>query len=159
MRAAVERLDLIDVRLDLTKRPAPQASIEELEYEAIEEAAEEALSTTMPNRHLTSTPIEKFTKYSLDPSNPRAAGKPEAYRRGLGYTRDNAQELADNIHRAVSTGEVKPYRVKQDEFGVKYEFRIPVTGPNGKTKNVIAVYMIDKGGRAPRMITNYLEGR
>ena len=34
-----------------------------------------------------------------------------------------------------------------------------VTGPNGKTKNVIAVYQIDKGSNTPRLITNYLEGK
>lgn len=30
-------------------------------------------------------------------------------------------------------------------------------GPNGKTKNVIAVYQIDDGQENPRMVTNYLD--
>ena len=34
-----------------------------------------------------------------------------------------------------------------------------VTGPNGKTKNVIAVYQIDKGSNTPRLVTNYVEGK
>lgn len=34
-----------------------------------------------------------------------------------------------------------------------------MTGPDLKTKNVIAVYQIDANGVSPRMTTNYLEGR
>ena len=34
-----------------------------------------------------------------------------------------------------------------------------LTGPNGKTKNVIAVYQIDKGSSTPRLVTNYVEGK
>ena len=63
------------------------------------------------------------------------------------------------MHEAVSSGAAKPYEVQKDDYGVKFKFRIPVTGPNGKTKNVIAVYQIDKGTTSPRMVTNYLEGR
>ena len=44
-------------------------------------------------------------------------------------------------------------------YGTKYKFRIPVRGPNGKIKNVIAVYQIDKGSSIPRLITNYMEGK
>ena len=98
-------------------------------------------------------------KYSLDPNNPNAKGKAEAYEKGLGFTMQNADGLISQIHSAVTTGSVKPYDVSTTEFGVKYKYRIPVTGPNGKTKNVIAVYQIDKGSNTPRLITNYLEGK
>jgi len=112
----------------------------------------------MPNCTNASTPKEKFINYSLDYSNPNAKGKAEAYEKGLGYTKDNAAELIKQIHDFV-TGGNKPYEISQSEYGTKYKFRIPVRGPNGKTKNVIAVYQIDKGSSIPRLITNYMEGK
>ena len=51
------------------------------------------------------------------------------------------------------------YNTLYTRVGVKYKYRIPVTGPNGKTKSVIAVYQIDKGCNTPRLITNYLKGK
>ncbi len=113
----------------------------------------------MPNYSSAVTPLEKFTKYSLDYNNKNAVGKPVAYERGLGYTIENAAELVQQIHDSVTSGVVKPYDVSESEFGTKYKFRIPVNGPNGNTKNVIAVYQIDKGSKTPRLITNYLEGK
>ena len=100
-------------------------------------------------------PVIRPTSYiptSLDPDNPRAKGKAEAYRRGLGYTKANAESLIERVHEAVSSGTAKPYEVQKDDYGVKFKFRI-------QTKNVIAVYQIDKGTTSPRMVTNYLEGR
>ncbi len=114
---------------------------------------------SMPNHTNATTPRIKFVKYSLDPNNPNAKGKAEAYEKGLGFTKQNADGLISQIHSAVTTGSAKPYDVSTTEFGVKYKYRIPVTGPNGKTKNVIAVYQIDKGSNTPRLITNYLEGK
>ena len=113
----------------------------------------------MPNYDKIVTPIEKFVEYSLNYQNKNAAGKAEAYEKGLGFTRENAANLRDQIHKAVFTGRVKPYEVSKSQFGDKYKYRISVTGPNGKTKNVIAVYQIDKGKGVPRLITNYLEGK
>lgn len=146
---------------------SPQTSIEQEEYTfkvaeneaALKEFADSLSGETMPNRELAKTSLDKFTKYSLDPNNPKASGKPEAYRRGLGYTKENAVELRDKIHAAVTSGSICPYEIETSNYGAKYKYRIPITGPNGKTKNVIAVYQIDSGADEPRLITNYLEGR
>ena len=77
----------------------------------------------------------------------------------MGYTKSNAQGLVSQIHNAVTSGTVKPYQISETEYGIKYKYRIPVTGPNGNTKNVIAVYQIDKGSSTPRLVTNYVEGK
>ncbi len=117
--------------------------------------ASNALS--MPNHSKAVTPKEKFVNYSLDYNNPNAKGKAEAYERGLGYNQSNYQGLASQVHNAVSSGSAKPFQVSETEYGIKYKYRISVTGPNGKTKSVIAVYQLDKGSKIPRLITNYLE--
>ncbi|MCD7722660.1 MAG: hypothetical protein LUH82_01735 [Clostridiales bacterium] len=113
----------------------------------------------MPNHTQAITPKEKFLKYSLDYSNKNAAGKAEAYENGLGYNQSNYHSLVTQIHNAVTSGTSTPYEVTESEYGTKFKYRIPVTGPNGKTKNVIAVYQVDKGSETPRLITNYLEGK
>ena len=118
-----------------------------------------ASNQSMPNHPKETTQTEKFVNYSLDYNNPNAVGKAEAYERALGYTKSNAQGLISQIHNAVTSGTSKPYQVSETEYGTKYKYRISVTGPNGKTKNVIAVYQIDKGSSTPRLVTNYVEGK
>lgn len=135
-----------------------QVDIEQSELESVTNDNNTSVSSSMPNYTNAVTPAEKFVNYSLDYSNPNAKGKAEAYEKGLGYTKDNAEGLIKQIHDYV-TGGNKPYDVSQSEYGTKYKYRIPVTGPNGKTKNVIAVYQIDNDSNIPRLITNYLEGK
>lgn len=141
------------------RRPIAEAQERDLKISPNKVAKSNMRFSDMPNYSAATTPLEKFTKYSLDPDNPNSRGKAEAYERSLGYTRANATELRNKIHQAISTGSCKPYEVTQSEYGTKYKYRIPVTGPNGNTKNVIAVYQIDKGSKNPRMITNYVEGK
>jgi glucan phosphorylase len=138
--------------------PGMQLSIEQLELQMAVSSNETGIMKSMPNFADAITPVEKFTKYSLDYDNLNARGKAEAYERGLGYTKENAEELIKQISEYVTSGK-SPYDVKQSEYGMKFKFRVPVTGPNGKTKNVIAVYQIDAGKALPRLITNYLEDK
>ena len=121
--------------------------------------AQEKQSRAMPYHAKAVTPIEKFVDYSLNYANKNAVGKAEAYEKGLGFTQKNATALIEQIHSAVTSGKQQPFQVTTSEYGTKYKYRLPVTGPNGKTKNVIAVYQIDNGSRTPRLITNYLEGK
>ena len=113
----------------------------------------------MPNSDKAITPKEKFINYSLDRENPNATGKAEAYERGLGFNKSNAEELISQIDTAVRNGTYSPIEIIKSEFGTKYKFKIPVKGANGLIKNVIAVYQIDKGKEIPRLITNFLEGK
>lgn len=139
--------------------PGTQGSLEQNELASTVAKNENNIKKDMPHYENAVTPEEKFVKYSLDFSNPNATGKAEAYKRGLGFTQNNASDLIRQIHISVSTGAVKPYDISKSEYGVKYKYRIPVKGANGKIKNVIAVYQIDNGETIPRLITNYLEGK
>ena len=85
--------------------------------------------------------------------------KAEAYERGLGFNKANAESLISQIDDAVKNGTNSPIEIITSEFGIKYKFRIPVKGINGMIKNVIAVYQIDAGSEIPRLITNFLEGK
>ena len=112
---------------------------------------------SMPNHQQAVTPKEKFVDYSLNPDNPNARGKAEAYEKALGFNKDNADELIKQIDDAVKNESVSPITVTETEYGTKYKYSIPVKGANGQIKNVIAVYQIDSGSQVPRMITNYVE--
>ncbi len=112
---------------------------------------------SMPNHENAVTPREKFIDYSLDYDNPNAAGKAEAYEKGLGFNKSNADALINQIENAVTSESVSPVKITKNEYGTRYMYRIPVKGINGQIKNVIAVYQIDKGTSIPRMITNFLE--
>ena len=119
----------------------------------------EITGSTMPNSDKAITAKEKFMNYSLDYNNPNAVGKAEAYERGLGFNKSNAESLISQIDEAVKSGANSPIEIISSEFGTKYKFRIPVKGINGMIKNVIAVYQIDVGSEIPRLITNFLEGK
>ena len=119
----------------------------------------EVTGKVMPNSDKAITSKEKFVNYSLDYNNPNAVGKAEAYERGLGFNKSNAEALISQIDAAVRSGTNSPIEIISSEFGTKYKFRIPVKGINGMIKNVIAVYQIDAGSEIPRLITNFLEGK
>ena len=95
--------------------------------------------------------------YDLRYTNPNARGKAEAYEKALGFNKDNADELIEQIDDAVKNESVSPITFTETEYGMKYKYSIPVKGANGQIKNVIAVYQIDRGSQVPRMITNYVE--
>lgn len=138
--------------------PGTQTSMEQSALRQTTSDNEALINGTMPNYSSAITPKEKFVNYSLDYNNPNARGKAEAYEKALGYTKSNADALIAQIHSAITSG-AKPYDVSQSRFGTKYKFRLAVTGPNGRTKNVIVVYQLDAGSCTPRMITNYVEAK
>lgn len=111
----------------------------------------------MPNHKKAITPKEKFINYSLDYTNPNSKGKAEAYEKALGFTKENANLLIDQIHSNVAEGKVHPISIQSNNYGTKYKYEISVKGPNGKTKIVVAVYQIDKNSKTPRLITNYVK--
>lgn len=111
----------------------------------------------MPNHKKAKTPREKFVNYSLDNNNPNSRGKAEAYQKALGFNKENADLLINQIHSNVTEGKIKPISTKTNNYGTKYTYEIPVLGVNGKTKIVVAVYQIDKSSKTPRLITNYVK--
>lgn len=111
----------------------------------------------MPNNNKALTPREKFVNYSLDYTNPNSKGKAEAYDKALGFTKENANSLINQIHGNVTEGKIHPVSIQSNNYGTKYKYEIPVKGPNGKTKIVVAVYQIDKNTSIPRLITNYVK--
>ncbi len=115
-------------------------------------------SKLMPNYEKATIDTNKFLKYSLD-MNSKSGGKDKAiaYKNGLGYDQTNYKSLISQISFQINSGNIKLTEIEKAQYGFKYKFEISVTGPNRKTKIVVAVYQIDNGNAIPRLITNYLK--
>ena len=74
--------------------------------------------------------------------------------RSLGYDQDNWNLLETNI-RSLLKGEAEEIDVT--EYGTKYQLIGAVTGPNGRSANIVTLWIILTGEDAPRFVTAYPE--
>lgn len=84
-------------------------------------------------------PEEKFTKYALNFS--KAPDKATAFQKALGYTKDNASDLIENIKENID--ESKFVEKGDNGFGMRYEYVMKLKGPNGKEANVLTSWIQD----------------
>ncbi len=82
-------------------------------------------------------PERKFTEYALDFN--KDPNKARAFKDALGYTKDNAKELIDNID--VNFDESKLIERGDIGFGMRYQQIMQLTGANGKTANVVTAWI------------------
>lgn len=98
-------------------------------------------------------PATKVRDYLLSPSHSIGRYK-AAFFRSLGYDQANWEALAFDL-RSLLTGDAKEMDVT--EYGVKYEIRGSITGPNGRAANVLSAWIILTGEESPRFVTAYPE--
>lgn len=91
---------------------------------------------------------DKLDKYLLNPDHPVGGTKANWFQRALGFTRDNADELANQIvfddSSAVETGVT--------QFGTKYNQVISIVGANGKVIDVTFAWIKNLDG-VVRLVT------
>lgn len=98
-------------------------------------------------------PRGKFTEYALNPS--KDANKAEAFRKALGYTLENVDELISQIYDKISEYDA---REKPDNgWGKRYEVIMDITGPNGKTAKVLTAWIDDKNTGEMRLTSVYVD--
>ncbi len=86
-------------------------------------------------------PQSKFVDYFLSPTHPVGQNKAEVFRNVLGYTQDNWTDLRDQIKRELPNTKA---RARGDEgHGPKFETIISITGPTGRTADVMVSWIID----------------
>ena len=85
--------------------------------------------------------IEKLTKYALDFD--RQPDKASAFKKALGYTKKNAQELIDNVNAHFDKD--KLVEKTDDGYGMRYEHVMRLKGPNGKEANVLTGWIEEEG--------------
>jgi filamentous hemagglutinin len=79
----------------------------------------------------------KLDAYLLNLNHPHGKSKAEWFGKALGFTKDNANELA----RQVIFDPQKASATEKNVYGQKYSQIIPITGFNGKTINVEFIWV------------------
>lgn len=98
-------------------------------------------------------PREKFLEYALTPQKDQ--DKAKAFKSALGYTMENADDLIQQIYDKLPEYEAKE---KTDKgWGKRYEVRMELTGPNGKTAKVITAWIDDKNTGQMRLTSAYID--
>lgn len=98
-------------------------------------------------------PKEKFTEYALNPE--KDANKAKAFKVALGYTKDNAEDLIEQIYNKLPDYEAAERGDKG--WGMTYQVIMDITGPNGKTAQVLTVWIKDKDTGKVRMTTVHVD--
>ncbi len=94
----------------------------------------------------------KIRDYLLSTSHPVGRFK-TAFFTGLGYTRANWRRLEADLRDLAVTGDAQPGRTSP--YGEKYEIRCFVSGPSGKSADVLTVLIILVFGDVPQFVTAF----
>jgi hypothetical protein len=93
---------------------------------------------------------EKITLYLLNVEHKRGGSK-AVLLTSFGYTADDWSRLADDLRTYHLPAEVTS--VRETSYGIRYEIRMPLITPNGRSLTMRSVWQIDKGTDTPRFIT------
>ena len=98
-------------------------------------------------------PIEKFTKYALNPESD--FDKQYAFDKALGYNLSNYQKLIDNVKKHIKNYNAIP---KGDKgHGMRYEVIMQLTGPNGKSASVLTGWIDDNKTGKMKLTTIHID--
>jgi len=106
----------------------------------------------LPHSHLLVVEREKIVGYLLNRTHRHGASKAQFFA-SFGFTIENWEALAaaltDHGHRCEVA------RTRETGFGPRYEVEGELATPDGRCPRLRAVWQMDKGQIAPRLITAY----
>nr|DAI69726.1 MAG TPA: minor capsid protein [Caudoviricetes sp.] len=102
-------------------------------------------------------PDEKLTEYALNFEHPIGKEKAKAFKEALGYTKESYTDLKTKILDSFDEKELVYKR--EDKYGKRYEQIMQITGPNGKTANVLTAWIKDNDNAEPRLTSIYVDKR
>ena len=98
-------------------------------------------------------PIEKLTKYALDPD--KQPHKAVAFELALGYNKGNVQKLIENVRSSLDKF---PAKAKGDKgHGMLYEVKMDLLGENGKAAKVLTGWIDDILNGEIRLTSIYVD--
>jgi hypothetical protein len=109
----------------------------------------------IPNAKNAEIPKEKLTEYALNPL--KEPNKALAFEKALGYTIFNVNKLIENIKSNIEN--FNAIDKGDNGWGHRYEILMTITGPNGKTANIITAWIIDNDKDFPRLTSTYITKR
>ena len=96
---------------------------------------------------------EKLQEYLLSPTHVTGRYK-AAFFRGLGYERYNWQVLERDLRSLLNEDATE---LDSTEFGQKFAVRGSLAGPNGRSADIVTVWIILVDSDVPRFVTAYPE--
>lgn len=103
---------------------------------------------------------DKLTKYSMDPTSTRGKHKARVWEAALGMDKRHAGDVEKQIMRQLP--DLPSHRDQVDEHGERFFTTAPVTGPNGRSVDVRAVWIYDRDQKSgtvstkPRLVTCFV---
>ncbi len=98
-------------------------------------------------------PREKFTQYALNPD--KDPDKAKVFKRALGFTADDADELIRKINRNLANYPAIPKGNRG--WGETYEVVMDIEGKNGKTAKVLTAWIDDQENGEMRLTTAHVD--
>ena len=98
-------------------------------------------------------PVEKFTKYALNPEGDK--NKAVSFKSALGFDTDNADLLIEQIRTKI--GKYPAKNKGSIGFGDRYEVIMDITGANGKTAKVLTGWIDDNANGEMRLTTVHVD--
>lgn len=106
----------------------------------------------LPQADQAIVPPEKIRDYLLAPSHPVGRFKARFFA-SLGYSVDEWERLAADLKRLAVDGEVG--EGEASPYGQKFEVRGKITGPEGRSADLVSVWIVIVGAHAPKFITAF----
>ena len=107
----------------------------------------------LPRADCVIIPLEKFTRYALNPAS--SPHKALAFESALGYNIDNVEMLIANIRDNIAK---YPATHKGNKgYGSIYEAVLTLTGPNGKQAKVLTGWLDDASNGEMRLTTVHVD--
>lgn len=103
----------------------------------------------LPNAENARVDREKVTEYLLNRMHPDGAGKAVFFER-LGFCAEQWQVLAEALRQHA---EHRVADFVESEYGMRYAVDGAIETPCGRRPWVRSVWIIEKGGRQPRLVT------
>ncbi len=106
----------------------------------------------LPNPERAVIDSAKLRDYLLSTSHSVGRFKARFFE-SLGYSTENWEQMEADIRDLIAAAEARPR--EKTEYGAKYEVRGSMTGPNGRSAEVVTVWIVLTGEDVPRFITAY----
>ena len=109
----------------------------------------------IPNADRAIVEATKLRDYLLLPSHPVGRFKAPFFA-ALGYSQDQWPQLEADPRAQHLLQDAEPAAAAS--YGQKYEIRAILIGPNGRSAEVVSIWIILAGEEAPRLVTAYPGG-
>lgn len=106
----------------------------------------------LPNAQAAIVEEAKIREYLLNADHPYGASKARFFAQ-FGFRKEDWEELALALKEHARQHEVA--KMKETGFGPRYEVVGGLPAPDGRRPRVCAVWQLDQGQAAPRLITAY----